>query len=57
MADAEPVPGDKLDLMRVTTHDDGETYLVEGHDREDAYEQFGQDITIKFYTAFLTEEP
>jgi hypothetical protein len=56
MSDAKPMPGDTLDFMRVTTHEDGKSYLVEGHDRQVAYEQFGQDITVQFYTAVLLVE-
>lgn len=33
-------------VMKVTDHESGEVYWLAGHDHDEAYEGFGQDIDI-----------
>lgn len=40
-----------IPVMLVTTHESGETYWIAGDDVADAYESFGQDITIQHFFA------
>lgn len=46
---------DGMPIMQVS-EDSGETYLLPGHDVSDAYESFGDQVSIDFFIAYPSEQ-